>query len=86
MNDLWRESSFTSIVEELMRPEWEAQGRTEGMRDTLRGVLESRFATLPADLLAALNAADEATLRALTPTISTGSLDEVRARLGLSAS
>jgi hypothetical protein len=78
MNDLINESSFTEVIEELRGPKW----KLAGMREMAQGVLESRFVSVPVDVLAALNAADEATLRALIPAISTESLEEVRARLG----
>lgn len=83
MNDLINESSFTEVIEELRGPKWKEEGRLTGMREMAQGVLESRFVTVPADVLAALNTADEATLRALIPAISTESLEEVRTRLGL---
>ena len=79
MNDLINESSFTEVIEELRGPKW----KLAGMREMAQGVLESRFVSVPVDVLAALNAADEATLKALIPAISTESLEEVRARLGL---
>lgn len=86
MNDLWQESSFTDIVEEFRRPQWEAAGRVEMAREMAREALEGRFGTLSPDVLAAVNSADEATLKGIVAQIIAISLEEVRARLGLSAS
>ena len=79
MNDLLKESSFKDVMADLLRPELEA----EGMRRFAQTALESRFGPLTADMQAALNKADEATLQALAEHLSTDSLAEMRARLGL---
>jgi hypothetical protein len=54
------------------------------MHHVVRAVLQSCFGLLSEDLLAALGQADEQTLAALSPHIATGSLEAVRALLGLS--
>jgi hypothetical protein len=59
------------------------KGQEEGRRQMVRAALEGRFGTLSEDLLAALNAADEATLRDVVAHIGTDSLEQARARLGL---
>jgi hypothetical protein len=46
--------------------------------------LKLRFDPLPQDVVAAVNAADEATLQELVEHASNQSLDQLRARLGLS--
>ena len=83
MNDLWQESSFTDIVAELKRPLWEAEGLAQGIREMAREALAGRFGALSADLLEAVNAADEVTLKTIVAQVTTISIDEVRARLGL---
>ena len=86
MNDLWQESSFTDIVEEFRRPQWRAEDRAEMAREMAREALAGRFGALSADLLAAVNAANETTLKAIVVQLTTISMDEVRARLGLAPS
>jgi len=93
--DILKESSFKDVMADLLRPELEAQLRpeleaqlrpeleAEGMRKFAQAALEARFGPLEADIQAALNTADEATLKALAAHISTDSLEEMRARLGL---
>lgn len=63
---------------------WE-EGRVEGLRLAARLGLEHRFGALDADLLQALDAADEPTLTGII-TYSEESLEQVRARLGLAGS
>jgi len=53
-------------------------------RRMARIALEGRFGPLSDDLLAALQKADEATLRELVGHVSTETPEQVRARLGLS--
>lgn len=59
------------------------QGIEQGEVRMARRALEGRFGKLPEDLLAALTAADEATLDAIVTHITTDSIEQVRARLGL---
>lgn len=96
IEDLWKESSLAGALEELAqergeakgRAEGEARGRTEGMRQGMRQLaqvaLEGRFGTVDEDVQAALQAADETTLRLLVAHLSTDTIEHVRARLGLS--
>jgi hypothetical protein len=60
------------------------RGREEGQRQMARLVLEGRFGSLTADLLAALNTADTSILKELVAHVSTDSLEQVRQRLGIS--
>jgi len=90
IEDLLRDSSFTELVAEVLRPEIKAEalaegraeGRAEAARDLAKAALAERFKPLPADLLAVINTADEEKLRAVV-IHSSESLDAVRARLGL---
>ena len=61
-----------------------AQGMAQGERQMARVALEGRFGTLNDDILAAIEAADEATLRALVGNVASDDLQQARARLGLS--
>lgn len=87
--DLYRRLFMsTEILDESpLYREWvetaEAKGKLIGMRNTVRGVLEGRFATLPDDVIATLQAADETTLNIIIMHITTDTLEQVRARLGL---
>jgi predicted transposase YdaD len=65
------------------KAEGEAKGKAEGMRQMARVALEGRFAPLTADVLAALQTADEATLRDVVAHVASDSLEQMRARLGL---
>ena len=64
----------------------EARGEAEGERDLLRRMLEQRFGTLSEDMHEAINAADSALLPDLALAAGTESLEQFRARLGLSGS
>lgn len=77
---------FRSMIREATEKglaEGEAKGEAKGLREAARAVLEGRFGTLDADTLAALSAADDATLKALLPHLGTDTLAQVRERLGL---
>ena len=63
----------------------EARGMAEGMREAARLGLEDRFGTLSTEIQTALSQADEAALKALLAHIATESLEQLRARLGLSS-
>ncbi len=76
VNDLWQHSS---VAQEL-KEEGRVEGRAEAARHMARIALESRFGTLSEDMLAAIQAADEATLETL---ITAKSLEDARAQLGL---
>ncbi len=88
IDDLLQESGMAQILIEEGRErgvaEGKAEGLTEGMRQMARVALEGRFAPLGDDLLVALGAADEAALRDLMAHITTDTLAQTRARLGLS--
>ena len=72
------------IKESGLADEWIAEGERRMARRMARIALEGRFGPLSDDLLAALQKADEATLRELVGHVSTETPEQVRARLGLS--
>lgn len=76
LDDLLRESSVVS--------EWIEEGMQQGTRSTILRVLEGRFGAVDAALAAAIERADEATLAELSLHAGTDTLDQLRARLGLS--
>ena len=80
IDELLRESGIAQLFIEQGREE----GREEGERQMARLALEGRFGALSEDMLAALGSADEATLRDLVAHIGTDTLEQARARLGLS--
>jgi hypothetical protein len=75
------------LYQQWMR-EWREKGIQEGiqvaLRESILVLLQQRFGELPPELVGALSAADRGTLEALLPNLLTISLDELRARLGLS--
>lgn len=71
----------TSPLYQEMKAEGRAEGRAEGLREAVRLALEGRFGALDADLLAALNAADEARLREVIAHVASDTLGQVRERL-----
>jgi hypothetical protein len=75
INELLRESS---VAEEFIE-----QGREEGLRDAVRLLLESRFATLDQRVLETLARADRATLEQVLLHAATDTLEQLRSRLGL---
>src|SRR5579859_6539165 len=72
IEEIWKESSFAEAVTEITA------------RRMARLALEGRFGSLSDDVLAALKTADESTLEAIVSHSSTDTLEQVRARLGLS--
>jgi predicted transposase YdaD len=75
LQDIIRESTFAQdLIEE---------GKVEGQREMARLALQGRYGPLADELVAAVNAADDATLRALVEHITTDAMSDVRARLGL---
>jgi hypothetical protein len=60
-----------------------AEGERRGEQEMVRVMLQGRFGPLSDDVLAALRAADAATLRALAAHVATDTIDQMRARLGL---
>jgi hypothetical protein len=72
------------MIDDLLKDDSVAQILIEeGERRMAQVALEGRFGTVSEDLLTALRTADEATLRALVSHVATDSLEQVRARLGL---
>ena len=80
VNELWKHSSVAQELKEEGREEGLTAGRVEEAREMAQIALEDRFGALSADVLAALQSADEATLKKL---IVLKSLEDVRAQLGL---
>jgi predicted transposase YdaD len=75
LQDIIRESTFAQdLIEE---------GKVEGQRQMARLALQGRYGPLADELVAAVNAADDATLRALVEHLTTDTMSDVRARLGL---
>lgn len=75
LQDIIRESSFAQdLIEE---------GQHEMAREMARLALQGRYGPLADELVAAVNAADDATLRALVEHLTTDAMSDVRARLGL---
>ena len=75
------------IKESGLADEWRAQGMAQGeqraTQEAARIALEGRFGPLSDDLLAAIQQADTAPLLDLLAHITTETLEQVRARLGL---
>jgi hypothetical protein len=76
------------MIDELLREsgvaeEFIEQGRREALRNAVRLVLQGRFATLDAELLAAIARADEAALEAVLLHATSDTPEQMRARLGL---
>lgn len=84
IEEIWKESSFAEAVADILRPQLEAEGERKAERKMAQIALEGRFGTLDEDILAAIQAADEAALEALIAHITSDTLEQVRARLGLS--
>jgi hypothetical protein len=59
------------------------KGREQGMRESVLAILRTRFDELPPELIAAVSSANRRVLEDLLPHVSTDSLDELRARLGV---
>lgn len=70
--NIWEESSLAGALQD------------EGTRKALRVFLEARFGPVAADVLEAINQADEATLMELARRVATDSMEQIRAFLGLS--
>lgn len=80
LDELLKESPLA----ELWKEEAKGEGKREGKRELAREALEGRFGALPLDVVAAVQRADEATIRALVRHLSTDTMEQVRERLGLS--
>jgi hypothetical protein len=85
IEEIWKESSFAEAVADILRPQLEAEGERKGERKMARRMaqiaLEKRFGPLSDDVLAAIQAADEATLEEV---VGSNTLEEARTHLGLS--
>lgn len=84
LDDLLKESSVASAWFEEGIEQGLQQGLQQGMRNTIRLVLEGRFGTLDEAVRAALDQADETLLADLSRHAGTDSLEQIRARLGMS--
>jgi hypothetical protein len=88
VDELLKESGVLELLAQEMAveaaAEAEIKGKLEGERQMARVALEGRFGTLGGDILAAIEAADEATLRVLVGNVTSDDLQQARARLGLS--
>ncbi len=71
--NLWEESSLAGALED------------EARRKDLRLILEARFGEVADDVREAINQADEITLVELVRYVATDTLEQFRARLGLSS-
>jgi len=80
IDELVRQSSLF----ELAKEEGKLEGKLEGGRAMVRVFLQGRFGAPHDDLIAALDAADEAMLHEIGMHAATESLEQLRARLGLS--
>ena len=78
IDEVWKESSAARLLLE----EGEAKGREEGMRESVRVLLEARFGDEASALLPALQTADGPTLRAILAHPDE-SLVQTRERLGM---
>ena len=87
IRDLWQESSFGALVRDEARKEGLKEGRQEGRQEGMRALaqvaLEGRLGTLRADMVDALQTADDETLVAVMAHIASDSPEQVRQRLGL---
>jgi hypothetical protein len=76
------EEAVKEAVKEAVE-ETATETRIQTSRELAQAALEGRFHTLSADILQALSAADEATLKAIITHVSSDTLEQVRSRLGL---
>jgi hypothetical protein len=76
IEEIWEESSYAEAVRD--------HAAKETTRRMAQLALQGRFGTLEEDIHAALNKADVAVLEAIVAHIATDTLEQVRARLGLS--
>jgi hypothetical protein len=83
LSDLLRESSVAEWLRAEGEAKGKAEGKAEGMRQMTQVALEGWFGPLTADVLAALQTADEAALREAVAHVASDSQEQMRARLGL---
>ncbi len=89
--EILKESTYIQALIEKWEPiilaQKEAEGKAEGEREMAhrmaKRALESKFGMLSADMLAALEAANQETLEDLVAHISSDTLEQARSRLGL---
>ncbi len=79
IDEIVRNSSLAEVFFE----EGEAKGRAEGMRTSIRLVLEGRFGSLDQALLDAISHVPDAELERLVILSAKGTLDDVRVGFGL---
>lgn len=84
LDDIIRASSIAEIFRDEGKVEGKIEGSLEATRKMARVALEGRFGALAADTLAAIEAAQEDALMAVVAHVSVDSLEQARARLGLS--
>lgn len=76
--EVWREQG-----REQGRKAGLEEGKREGARMIVQEALDVRFGTLPPEMVADLQQADAATLRALIRHVSSESLEQIGRRLGV---
>ncbi|HEY7126887.1 MAG TPA: hypothetical protein VH590_21200 [Ktedonobacterales bacterium] len=76
IEEIWEESSYAEAVRDHTKKQM-----TERMQRMAQIALEKRFGPLSHEVLAAIKTANETTLEAV---VGSNTLEEVRARLGLS--
>ncbi len=81
--DLFRDSPLIQSILKEAAEEAAEKARIQTTRELAQAALEGRFQTLSEDILQALGTADEATLKAIVAHVSSDTLEQVRARLGL---
>ena len=79
--NLWEESVLKDALGELMLEREREEGAAEGMRNSLRLVLEARFGQLDDTLTAAIQQADTAALPDLLARAAKDDLPAIRAAL-----
>lgn len=84
MEEIWKESTFLEVAADILRPQLEAEGERKMARRMARVALEGRFGPVSDDVLAAIQVAEEAALETIVAHSSTDTLEQMRARLGLS--
>lgn len=92
IDDIWKESSFAGAVFDLGVEEGlekglvrgREEGRAAGMRALTQTALEGRFGPLSEELRTALQAAGDTVLMGIVANLQVETLDDVKARLGIS--
>lgn len=84
LDEIIRNSSLAEVFFEEGEAKGEAKGKAAGMRASIRLVLEGRFGSLNQALLDAIARVPDVDLEQLVTLSAQGTLDDVRARLGVS--